>query len=76
VHARSGWAATLQGTLLRLRLSHDHACIERVSGSLGTEAAGLAAMSSGAARPPDARMVDVSVYASRLRRGLRCVVTH
>lgn len=76
VHARSGSVATLQGPLLRLRLTHDHACIERVSGSLGSDAAALAAMPSAPRAPVEGRTVETAVYAGRLRRGLRCVVTH
>jgi hypothetical protein len=75
VHARSGAGTTLQGTLLRLRVSHDHACIERVSGSFGSDAATLAAMKSAPRAPTDGRSVETGVYATRLRRGLRCVVT-
>ncbi|HEX8796292.1 MAG TPA: hypothetical protein VF765_35320 [Polyangiaceae bacterium] len=74
VHA-AGSVATLQGTLLRLRLSHDHACIERVSGSLGSEAATVGATSRGARAPLEGRTLEAAIYANRLRRGFRCVVT-
>jgi hypothetical protein len=76
VHARSGVAATLQGTLLRLRMSHDHTCLERVSGSLGNDATAVTAMTGAPRAPLESRTVEVGVYAARLRRGLRCVATH
>lgn len=74
VRARSGPAATLQGALLRLRLSHDHACIERLSGTLGGEAAALSGATGAVPAPLEARTVEAGIYASHLRRGLRCVV--
>jgi len=76
VRVRAGASATLQGTLLRLRVSHDRACIERVSGSLGSDATTLTATANAPRAPLEGRTVEAGVYATRLRRGLRCVASH
>ncbi len=69
--AAAGVGVSLQSTFARLRLTRDHACIERVLGSTDASAEGLAAVAAAALRP-DARTVDATVIAGHTRYSLRC----
>jgi hypothetical protein len=71
VHGGGPTGMSLQSTFARLRLTRDHACIDRVLGSTDVYPEGFAGTTSPAPRP-DARTVDATVIAGRTRYSLRC----
>jgi hypothetical protein len=80
VRPSGGKVLTLQAPVARLRLSRDHACVERMQGAIdpfGTQPTeGLARPGNGsgtvASQLRDARTIDVSLLSARTRLPLRC----
>jgi len=71
----NGWSAGLQSTMARMRISSDHACVERLLGSADAFATTEPSSPGGALRsnpPLGARSVEVSLLAARTRTLLRC----
>jgi hypothetical protein len=81
VHVGANWESALQSTFVRMRLSHDRACVERALGAVeaysdaAPEALTLTRGGAAAAAPRGreaGRMIDVSIISARRRYGLRC----
>jgi hypothetical protein len=81
LHVGANWESELQSTLVRMRLSHDRACIERALGAVeaysdvAPEALTLTRGATAAAAPRGreaGRTIDVSIVSARRRYGLRC----
>jgi hypothetical protein len=70
------WASNLQSPLARVRLSREHACALRATGSVDAYAAAapdaLVHPLAPSARRGDARTLEVSVMSARTRFSLRC----
>jgi hypothetical protein len=74
VHVGSAWTVGLQYPAVRVRLSHASACLERVSGTT-SDAQAVDVLTRPGNAHTDARAVDASIFASRVRYGLRCAAT-
>jgi hypothetical protein len=72
VHSASGTEAALQSVLARMRLTRDHACLERALGSTEAPPEAFTAP-AGSPRPrPETRTIDVGVLSGRIRTSVRC----
>jgi hypothetical protein len=72
VHSASGAEAALQSVLARVRLTRDHACLERATGSVEAPPEAFTPP-AGAPRPrAETRTIDIGVLSGRTRYALRC----
>jgi hypothetical protein len=72
VHAASGTEAGLQSVLARMRVTRDHACLERAVGVVEAPPEAFTAP-AGAQHPrAEARTIDIGVLSGRIRYALRC----
>jgi hypothetical protein len=83
IHVGARWETNVSAPMARMRISHDHACVERVLGTVdayGSPAPEpLLDPSLGLDREVDheragSREIPVSVYSARVRRPLRCAL--
>jgi hypothetical protein len=76
LHIGTGWSSGLQGAMARMRLSSEHACVERILGSADAYASSAAETLAGAPRAVGGgaavRSVEVSVLSAHARFPLRC----
>ena len=77
IHVGPTWQAAVQSPLMRMRLSRERACVERVVGSVEPYStvvpeALVKSARTPAAVPRDVRAIDVALFSARMRYGLRC----